>query len=61
MYRQRLHLIAATVPVGEIFQHTLIYSPAHSEAESRVKAIFHVFEILVGQQLEKHGRGGRGT
>ena len=53
--RQGLHHIGAMVALGDELQHTFIDSAAHIEAEHRVKAVFHIGEVLMRQQLHEHG------
>ena len=51
--RQRLHDEGTLVQVGEELEHALVDGTADREAESRVEAIAHVGEVLMGQELQQ--------
>ena len=58
---KRLHHKFAAVAVSDEFEHTFVDGTRHGKSEFWIKAVFHVGEILMRQQLEQHGRHFRHT
>ena len=54
IHRQRLHLIATPVALGNKFKHSLVDCTAHDKAERGVETVTHICHIVMRQQFEKH-------